>query len=941
MPSQRTKSSRRSKKGTLYEDDADAADAVTYENRTRTTRTGRTVPDLVKDNQDTSEGYEGDYDIHNTDDHRDDGRPVDSRPRKQLLEELEERKDFEEQALLRVAHPTSESPSYPSRYDNDIFMDDTKEDSEHTQNPDGITDNQFEEYLNQLREDPSNLEGFEDVDDEAEVGDADSDVRFMPAYLSPPTVGNRDPNSTFTGNAPFADGLNNSYVRVVHTNGLHHLAMVSCVCHGSGQLPLDLMACRLLPTSFQQIRTLFSAQLLDYFRLSNLELKSSAYQFYSLLRRVTNPTAPHTVVNLYNEFRRMSRLWRWMKKLKWAGFGGHNGKSALSVGRGELANFCPACPQPGVNLSANWKDDPNRWVYKRVFVADGNFKADHVRSKKPSRDIWLSEGGGMTPDRMEYGEFLKSAIEALTGAPCENTFRAIQNSLLSSKSCDVTGIVGVACARHGCYAPNSLVDLFKGEQQKNVDFALLSALKSTGVDPDQGLAVIYDIICQYIIYLLKRIGHLLPKGLKVDRAIGMFHVHAHKDECFFRYAPTFIPGAACVCGEILESLWADLNHISPAARTATLAHRAELLDDHASDSNHKKALGITKYLCRRHDEAEEKQEQYRVAFVNLTQGADPDAVKLWKQQIEEAESKRLVDPKVMDIYAAKRPGTSTVTPDAVPHRPLNPIESWIQFAVVVEERQLDIRMRARRLINHDRLAERNKLIKLRETLKALMAQLSILQNDAGVLPTASKGNEIPEQLFIDWEDEEDILAPGSGSAVYEPIDLQTIFLPSNGNVDIIHAPSEIHARISQARGHLNQIRELIAERSFQYSDVIRKGPRKGVRTRGQAAAKELRERISHHAQAYSRCRDCLVQLGADNNILREFRVLTKDDVRSSTAVLNPNIPGSTNFRLSWIWYSVNQRLGPRWVLDPDAPDNADPNSLGDNADPATLKEYIG
>ncbi|KAH9483515.1 hypothetical protein JR316_0002983 [Psilocybe cubensis] len=1089
MPSQRTKSSRRSKKGTLYEDDADAADAVTYENRTRTTRTGRTVPDLVKvslavpqrrntgdpwhiDNQDTSEGYEGDYDIHNTDDHRDDGRPVDSRPRKtqrdyilqfvervddilgallsreapralnapsictqchndcisvwrcrdcsipsllcrrcirhehqvnpmhrierwngayfrsaelwevgcyllishhsaefpplcesltfqkQLLEELEERKDFEEQALLRVAHPTSESPSYPSRYDNDIFMDDTKEDSEHTQNPDGITDDQFEEYLNQLREDPSNLEGFEDGDDEAEVGDADSDVRFMPAYLSPPTVGNRDPNSTFTGNAPFADGLNNSYVRVVHTNGLHHLAMVSCVCHGSGQLPLDLMACRLLPTSFQQIRTLFSAQLLDYFRLSNLELKSSAYQFYSLLRRVTNPTAPHTVVNLYNEFRRMSRLWRWMKKLKWAGFGGHNGKSALSVGRGELANFCPACPQPGVNLSANWKDDPNRWVYKRVFVADGNFKADHVRSKKPSRDIWLSEGGGMTPDRMEYGEFLKSAIEALTGAPCENTFRAIQNSLLSSKSCDVTGIVGVACARHGCYAPNSLVDLFKGEQQKNVDFALLSALKSTGVDPDQGLAVIYDIICQYIIYLLKRIGHLLPKGLKVDRAIGMFHVHAHKDECFFRYAPTFIPGAACVCGEILESLWADLNHISPAARTATLAHRAELLDDHASDSNHKKALGITKYLCRRHDEAEEKQEQYRVAFVNLTQGADPDAVKLWKQQIEEAESKRLVDPKVMDIYAAKRPGTSTVTPDAVPHRPLNPIESWIQFAVVVEERQyvfksvliiyhgvnsythrLDIRMRARRLINHDRLAERNKLIKLRETLKALMAQLSILQNDAGVLPTASKGNEIPEQLFIDWEDEEDILAPGSGSAVYEPIDLQTIFLPSNGNVDIIHAPSEIHARISQARGHLNQIRELIAERSFQYSDVIRKGPRKGVRTRGQAAAKELRERISHHAQAYSRCRDCLVQLGADNNILREFRVLTKDDVRSSTAVLNPNIPGSTNFRLSWIWYSVNQRLGPRWVLDPDAPDNADPNSLGDNADPATVLEF--
>jgi hypothetical protein len=104
---------------------------------------------------------------------------------------------------------------------------------------------------------------------------------------------------------------------------------------------------------------LFSAQVLDYFRLSNLELKASAYQFYQLLRRLTMPMAPAEVVDLYNEFRRMSRLWRWMKKLKWAGVG-HNGKSAMNVERGELANYCPACPQPGVNLPENWKADPNR-----------------------------------------------------------------------------------------------------------------------------------------------------------------------------------------------------------------------------------------------------------------------------------------------------------------------------------------------------------------------------------------------------------------------------------------------------------------------------------------------------------------------------------------------------------------------------------------------------
>jgi hypothetical protein len=54
-----------------------------------------------------------------------------------------------------------------------------------------------------------------------------------------------------------------------------------------------------------------------------------------------------------------------------------------------------------------------RWVYRRFFVADGNFKADHVRQKYTS-DIWLSEGAGMIARRSEYEEFLRVALERLT-----------------------------------------------------------------------------------------------------------------------------------------------------------------------------------------------------------------------------------------------------------------------------------------------------------------------------------------------------------------------------------------------------------------------------------------------------------------------------------------------------------------------------------------------
>ena len=163
---------------------------------------------------------------------------------------------------------------------------------------------------------------------------------------------------------------------------------------------------------------------------------------------------------------------------------------------------------------------------------------------------------------------------------------------MPSKACDVTGIVAIACAWHGCFAPNSISDLYRGEQQKNVDWALLQALKTTNIDSDQGAMLIYNIACQYYIHLQERIGHMLPVGLKLDCAIGLFHVHGHKEQCFFRYATTFIPGAGITVSEILEMLWSLLNAITHTVHTATLAHRAEMIDDHATDSNHKKMLNI-------------------------------------------------------------------------------------------------------------------------------------------------------------------------------------------------------------------------------------------------------------------------------------------------------------------------------------------------------------
>ena len=109
-------------------------------------------------------------------------------------------------------------------------------------------------------------------------------------------------------------------------------------------------------------------QVLDHFWLCNLELKASAYRFYQLIQHVTLPMRPAEVVNLYHELWRMSCLWCWMKRLIWAGYG-HNQRDPLNPEPGSLANFCPACPQVGINIPENWKDDVNRWVTKYLDCA--------------------------------------------------------------------------------------------------------------------------------------------------------------------------------------------------------------------------------------------------------------------------------------------------------------------------------------------------------------------------------------------------------------------------------------------------------------------------------------------------------------------------------------------------------------------------------------------
>lgn len=96
---------------------------------------------------------------------------------------------------------------------------------------------------------------------------------------------------------------------------------------------------------------------------------------------------------------------------------------------GELARFCVACPQPGVNLAANWRSESKRyvpfsvvydstdnycsWLYRRSITADGFFSAEHMKMKHGDRDIPLSNGKAFMVETKRYMEHLQTGAEKI------------------------------------------------------------------------------------------------------------------------------------------------------------------------------------------------------------------------------------------------------------------------------------------------------------------------------------------------------------------------------------------------------------------------------------------------------------------------------------------------------------------------------------------------
>ncbi|KAG2086750.1 uncharacterized protein F5147DRAFT_557948, partial [Suillus discolor] len=112
-----------------------------------------------------------------------------------------------------------------------------------------------------------------------------------------------------------------------------------------------------------------------------------------------------------------------------------------------------------------------------------------------------------------------------------------------------TGIGGVACSRHGCFVPHSMVDFQKGERQAtstikhsrvnhgqmNMDYALCKASRHN-MEGITRAVTFYDINCQYNKHFWVQVDQSqfleMAPQLTIIPGIGLWHVHGHQDSCY-------------------------------------------------------------------------------------------------------------------------------------------------------------------------------------------------------------------------------------------------------------------------------------------------------------------------------------------------------------------------------------------------------------------------
>ncbi|KAI6105115.1 hypothetical protein EV401DRAFT_1873905 [Pisolithus croceorrhizus] len=654
----------------------------------------------------------------------------------------------------------------------------------------------------------------------------------------------------------------------LHTEGIFTHEISWCSCPGSDPIDshLSLLRERLFPASISKPKTAFTFEVLNHFLIDALECKTSAMSFYQKLKRFTNNAFPDRVPDRYRELMRVSQLWRDLKHSKWFGFG-HD--TELDPGEGGLALFCPACPQPGINLPPDWKAWYDSNTVTRQYVIDGNFTAQHMKMNKPEMDVSLSDGKGYMVSEIPYQSHLQQSVDNKERSTCSN-HRAINAANINKSNLRSTGIGATACARHGCFVPHSVVDFQKGERYMNTDYSICNALSYHSENITTAL-VIYDVGCQWSVNFRSRVKSssslFLPSGLEIIPAVSFFFS------------------------------WRLVN-LHPSITVPSLLKKYKTSNKCLEDMNQ--------------------------AYEQLNAVLDPNKVARWELDAVKAEADR---GEALDIYLLRGDKAPTFH-EAQLKLGKNPVSSsanlgsvaWLAEGISIEDSQDQLRYELRQLPSPMSARQEVKTSEKRQRLSSRIekfhstgqAFLKGLEIDGAFIPQDDPAFCVQEDQEKEdgefWEDDDTVLEAPDEEVQELASELMSIWMPSSigaaklmeiGLHDLLK--EEMELRIGQANDCLDQLRTDLGSKAMLYRQNFRtaNSTREGTRTK-----KEIQKvvvRINKHVRSYQRARKAILRLDLNDNIGEKFKEIQPEDLAVSKEVTEENRFGQGVSKMAWFW----------------------------------------
>ncbi|EIW75466.1 hypothetical protein CONPUDRAFT_65969, partial [Coniophora puteana RWD-64-598 SS2] len=692
-----------------------------------------------------------------------------------------------------------------------------------------------------------------------------------------------------------------SRITVVDVTSIYEFTVVWCECQPDYPFHRQLLDMRLYPASYNVPQTVFTFDVLEDFTLSNLENKVPANAYFSRLVHATNSAFPALVpvrsLFLISRFQRCARQWMHLMSRKSHGHG--YGQPDQENAAGSMAEFCAACPQPGVNLAENWETmNAPEWLHARQLMVDGNFKQQNYRMRRPENDICLGDGLAYTVNEDDYQKYLSVSKEKKQRSTC-NDHRAVLLTNKRRSHVQVTGIAAVACARHACFVPNATADLQFGERQINIDYVIVNAIWMMLV---LRLVLFYDIACQYMVNFLTRVRDhpllSLPAGLKIIPSIGLFHVHGHRESCVARYSPTFIKGLGWVSGEGIETVWPGLNDLAHSTRYMAPGGRRQFLNLHMGWHNDKKKHGID--------------------LRKLENVCEDALIAGWQQLLNKAYAapgNAKVKDEVFNVKVGKLPSRAEkgheITQKHGAKREDRDMVRWANLGMDIEEAQIRVQMLVRRYQQHRRRAD---LLTIQKEQRKLSLKIQEFEDDAikymgglDVDDPHSAKDAHPTPLGDVQADDDDVMHADLDDTA-EPENV-TIGLPSafgykrcmalglSRVVDV-----EMQLRKGQAHDALQHIRDHIGKKSVLARKALRE-VRGSQRQEGAVWDRfhVLSTKINLQRLYYNRARAAMYSLAKDPAEISQYQKMTRVDLQAQTEQLIPDARGMRHRSLSWIW----------------------------------------